>query len=158
MERQTTTFHNNIIELKKEKGTLSGISYQEEVSRQAFVTLLSSPSYIRAAVVLVQSLLWVNSTRTIVVAATEDCVESAQTWFSHLAPKVRVLAIKPVPPPENVPFHGNWAKTYPSIRIWELEEYDKVVFIDCDMIAIRNIDQLFEEHDISSTKVPRLFC
>jgi glycogenin glucosyltransferase len=37
-----------------------------------------------------------------------------------------------------------FANVYTKLRAWELVEHDKVVFLDADVIVLKNIDELFE--------------
>jgi alpha-N-acetylglucosamine transferase len=39
---------------------------------------------------------------------------------------------------------------FAKLRLWELEQYDNVVFIDADAIVVRNIDRLFSYPEFSA--------
>jgi glycogenin glucosyltransferase len=40
--------------------------------------------------------------------------------------------------------------TFTKLRLWNLTEYSKVVFLDADTLAIQNVDDLFSREDFSA--------
>ena len=38
---------------------------------------------------------------------------------------------------------SHWNYTFDKLLIWGLTQFDKVVFLDCDMLVVRNLDSLF---------------
>ena len=43
-----------------------------------------------------------------------------------------------------------WNYTFDKLLIWGLTQFEKVVFLDCDMLIVRNIDGLFEHEAFSA--------
>jgi len=39
---------------------------------------------------------------------------------------------------------------YTKLSIWTLTEYSKIVYVDSDMIALQNVDELFERPSLSA--------
>ena len=39
-----------------------------------------------------------------------------------------------------------WTK----LRVWQLDDYDKVVMIDADMLVLKNVDELFKMPELSA--------
>lgn len=50
----------------------------------------------------------------------------------------------------------HWSNTFLKLRVFDLIEFEKVIFIDCDMIVLENIDHLFEKHHISAVQGGKL--
>lgn len=46
----------------------------------------------------------------------------------------------------------HWSYTFDKLLLWGLTEYDKVVFLDSDMIVLDNIDELFYKSDLSAVQ------
>lgn len=44
----------------------------------------------------------------------------------------------------NQKINQNWNKTFDKLKIFDLIEYDKLVYLDCDMMILANLDFLFE--------------
>jgi alpha-N-acetylglucosamine transferase len=40
--------------------------------------------------------------------------------------------------------YARFAATFTKLRIFDLDAFDKVVFLDADTIVLRNVDELFE--------------
>ena len=45
---------------------------------------------------------------------------------------------------------AHWSYTFDKLLLWELEEYDKIVFLDSDMMVVSPIDELFEKPNMSA--------
>ena len=45
--------------------------------------------------------------------------------------------------------YNEW--NYSKFRLWQLTDYDKVIFINADLLVLRNIDFLFDLSEISAT-------
>ncbi len=47
------------------------------------------------------------------------------------------------------PFFEHWEFTFDKLRIWELEQFDKLIYLDSDMLILGNLDHLFEKEPFS---------
>lgn len=45
---------------------------------------------------------------------------------------------------------GRPRRRFEKLRAWELVEYDRVVFLECDALVLRNVDDLFERPELSA--------
>ena len=52
---------------------------------------------------------------------------------------------------------SNWNYTFDKLYMWGLTQFDKIVFIDADMIVTANIDHLFEKKAFSAALAGVLF-
>lgn len=47
-------------------------------------------------------------------------------------------------------YHARWSNTFDKLLIWTLTEFDKIVYLDCDMQVIKNLDYLFDSPHMSA--------
>lgn len=114
------------------------------MSRQAYATVLhSADAYVCGAIALAQSIRETGSTRDLValvdaqnVGAEHRAALAAAGWRVRLAPRIRN-------PHAEVHAYNEW--NYSKFRLWQLTDYEKVVFLDADLLVLRNMDFLFEE-------------
>jgi alpha-N-acetylglucosamine transferase len=137
-------------------------------SNHAFVTLVTNPDYIRGAVALLRSLRLTNTDADIVVMHTGG-VETASLHpldalgallfpvdllptseaFNKRHERAKLHADAPFTKGEKPAFHSpldNFAK----LRLWQLTQYEKIVFIDADAIVLKNVDRLFDYPEFSA--------
>jgi alpha-N-acetylglucosamine transferase len=127
----------------------------------AYATLVTNADYALGAQALVNSLKLSGTAADIVVMHTGGVAGAALAPLERQGARLRPVELLATSDPFNArharaklhadapftkgtkpAFHtplDNFAK----LRLWELEEYERVVFIDADAIVIRNIDRLF---------------
>jgi alpha-N-acetylglucosamine transferase len=137
-------------------------------SPHAYVTLVTNADYALGATALVRSLKLSGAEADIVVMHTGgvsgEALEPVEALgarlveaellptsaaFNERHAKAKIHADHPFTKGGKPAFHtplDNFAK----LRLWELEEYDRVVFIDADAVVIRNIDRLFSYPEFSA--------
>ncbi|MEC9197437.1 MAG: glycosyltransferase family 8 protein [Pseudomonadota bacterium] len=131
-------------------------------SRHAYVTLVTNSNYVAGARALLRSLLWTGTEADLVVmhtaALSADDLAELETFAARLV-QVDLLPTSdafnqahardalhgaaPFTKGGKPVFHtplDNFAK----LRLWQLTDYDRVVFLDADTVVVRNIDNLFE--------------
>lgn len=118
---------------------------------KAYITILSTDNYYRGVLVLHRALKAVNSLYPL------HCVLSANVsrrLESNLEkegiPCVR-LSDKVVLEDVNArdERYSNWNHSFDKLQIWGLTQYEKLVFLDSDMLILRNLDSLFEREAFS---------
>lgn len=134
----------------------------------AYVTLVTNADYAMGALALVRSLRLSGTAADIVVLHTGGVESSdlaplralgARLVAAELLPtsaafnerhqRARLHANAPFTKGNKPAFHtplDNFAK----MRLWQLTEYERVVFIDADAIVLRNIDRLFAYPEFSA--------
>ncbi|KAI8799343.1 nucleotide-diphospho-sugar transferase [Cladochytrium replicatum] len=122
-------------------------SSPQKSSPYAYATLCVGNSAVMGASVLFHSLRKAGSTQGDFVALTYN-VSIPTLRFLHQM-NVRTYKITPLqvrfhylsPKRESTSLRDGilWSK----LRVWQLEDYDKVVMMDSDMIALQSIDELF---------------
>lgn len=48
--------------------------------------------------------------------------------------------------------YKHWTYTFDKLMLWSMVEYDKIVFLDSDMLVMGNIDDLFDHPDFSAVQ------
>ncbi|PUZ53895.1 hypothetical protein GQ55_5G087100 [Panicum hallii var. hallii] len=114
------------------------------IGRQAYATVLhSADAYVCGAIALAQSIRQTGSTRDLValvdaqnVGAEQRAALATAGWQVRPAPRIRN-------PRAARDAYNEW--NYSKFRLWQLTDYDKVVFLDADLLVLRSMDFLFEE-------------
>ncbi|GAA0771898.1 glycosyltransferase family 8 protein [Roseibium denhamense] len=131
-------------------------------SRTAYVTLVTNQDYLMGASALLRSLRQTQTTADLVVLATpgvaagdlpelasagariakcERLATSAQ--FNERHERGRLHKAAPFTKGGKPVFHTP-LDNFVKLRLWQLTEYDKVVFIDADALVLKNCDRLFD--------------
>ena len=136
--------------------------------RYAHVTLVTNADYVIGAEALVRSLRLTNTAADIVVMHPGGVNAAALAPLSELGAilhpvdlldtspefnerhaRARIHAEAPFTKGGKPAFHtplDNFAK----LRLWQMTQYERCVFIDADAIVIRNIDKLFSYPEFSA--------
>ncbi|XAR62441.1 Glucuronosyltransferase [Bertholletia excelsa] len=123
--------------------------YSGNARREAYATILHSAHvYVCGAIAAAQSIRMAGSTRDLVILVDETISEyhrgglEAAGWKIHTIQRIRN-------PKAERDAYNEW--NYSKFRLWQLTDYDKIIFIDADLLILRNIDFLFEMPEISAT-------
>lgn len=119
-----------------------------------WVTLLTSTSYLPGAILLAHSLHTHKSEYPLLILITPSFPPSLVLMLTREAALTNssILSIEPLsPPPHNTPatlIASRFKDTWTKLRVFELHKYgyEKLVFLDADMLVLRNMDELFEVH------------
>lgn len=118
---------------------------------RAYITLLSNDRYLQGVLGLKKALDKLKAKYPLIcaisVAVPKECEEILILneiqciRFSESALK-RDLS--------SVGSFAHWDFTFDKLKIWELEQYETLVFLDSDMLILRNLDHLFEMKPFTS--------
>ncbi|KAF2286673.1 hypothetical protein GH714_023457 [Hevea brasiliensis] len=128
-------------------------------SKRAYVTFLAgNGDYIKGVVGLAKGLRKVKSAYPLVVAILADVPEEHRQILRSQGCIVR--EIEPIYPPENqIQFAmAYYVINYSKLRIWNFEEYSKMMYLDADIQVFENIDHLFDTPDGYFYAVMDCFC
>ena len=116
--------------------------------REAYVTVLhSSEAYVCGAIALAQSIIQSNSTKDLVLLADDSISSKSIRGLKTAGWKIkRIQRIRS--PFAQKGSYNEW--NYSKLRIWQLIEYEKVIFIDADLLVLNNIDKLFVHPQVSA--------
>ncbi|XP_072990261.1 UDP-glucuronate:xylan alpha-glucuronosyltransferase 2-like [Typha latifolia] len=116
--------------------------------REAYATVLhSSDAYLCGALVLAHSIRRTGSTRDLVllhdksIRRSQLAVLAAAGWALREVKRIRNPRAK-----KNAYNEYNYSK----LRLWQLTDYDKVIFVDADIVVLRNLDHLFRFPQLSA--------
>ncbi|XP_056166247.1 putative UDP-glucuronate:xylan alpha-glucuronosyltransferase 4 [Syzygium oleosum] len=122
--------------------------------REAYATVLhSSEAYVCGAIALAQSIRRTGSTKDLVLLADDSIGDKSLAGLQAAGWKIgRIDRIRS--PNAKKGAYNEW--NYSKLRVWQLTQYDKVIFIDADLIVLRNIDEFFVYPQLSAAPNNRL--
>lgn len=126
----------------------------------SYVTLIANADYVIGAIALARSLKMCHAQWPLTALALQDVagLEELESLgcrvlrvdplplsqdFCDLHQRDAQHALAPFTNGEKPQFH-NPLHNYVKLRLWELEQFDKIVFLDADTLVIQNIDRLFD--------------
>ncbi|HTR30746.1 MAG TPA: glycosyltransferase [Puia sp.] len=117
--------------------------------RTTFVTYLGSENFLPGVLTLRQSLAEHNSREGLEVLLSCKPGRSVSQRLNDSGCKVR--PVSPIENPHSFPDDiRGFRFTYGKLNIFDLVEYEKVVYLDADMLIVENIDSLFEKPHMSA--------
>ncbi|XP_054804855.1 UDP-glucuronate:xylan alpha-glucuronosyltransferase 1 [Prosopis cineraria] len=123
--------------------------YAGNVHREAYATILHSAHvYVCGAIAAAQSIRMSGSTRDLVILVDETISGYHRSGLEAAGWKVRIIQRIRNPKAEKDAYN-EW--NYSKFRLWQLTDYDKIIFIDADLLILRNIDFLFGMPEITAT-------
>ncbi|KAL0449798.1 UNVERIFIED_CONTAM: UDP-glucuronate:xylan alpha-glucuronosyltransferase 1 [Sesamum latifolium] len=123
--------------------------YSRKREREAYATILHSAYvYVCGAIVAAQSIRMSGSTRDLVILVDKSISDHHRNGLELAGWQVRTIERIRNPKAEKEAYN-EW--NYSKFRLWQLTDYDKIIFIDADMLILRNIDFLFSMPEISAT-------
>ncbi|KAK6924234.1 Glycosyl transferase, family 8, partial [Dillenia turbinata] len=123
--------------------------YGGNARREAYATILHSAHvYVCGAIAAAQSIRMVGSTRDLVILVDETISTYHRSGLEAAGWKIRTIQRIRNPKAEKDAYN-EW--NYSKFRLWQLTDYDKIIFIDADLLVLRNLDFLFGMPEISAT-------
>jgi alpha-N-acetylglucosamine transferase len=137
-------------------------------SSNAFVTLVTNADYVKGATALVHSLRHTGTPADIVILHTGAVDTEALSGLQSLGCRLMPVEHLPLSGAFNdrharKNLHGEAPFTkgrkpdfhtpldnFCKLRLWQLTEYRTVVFLDADVIILKNIDKLFDYPEFSA--------
>lgn len=127
---------------------LSKLNYTTYHQREAYVTVLhSSELYVCGAIALAQSIIQKNSTRDLVLLHDKSITPKSLRGLRAAGWKTRWIS-RIRSPFAKKGAYNEW--NYSKLRVWQLIEYDKIIFIDSDLLVLENIDKFFYYPELSA--------
>lgn len=123
--------------------------YTGKQPREAYATILHSAHvYVCGAIAAAQSIRMAGSTRDLVILVDDTISNYHRSGLEVAGWKIRTIQRIRNPKAEKDAYN-EW--NYSKFRLWQLTDYDKIIFIDADLLILRNIDFLFKMPQISAT-------
>ncbi|KAI8049093.1 family 8 glycosyl transferase [Syncephalis plumigaleata] len=128
--------------------TIDGSNSDEHATpKYAWATLLTRDSYLAGTRVLCRSLQNAATRYPLVVLYTDTLSESAVELLRQdnaVLKRIEPISNEDIPLPD-VEQHlwSHYYDTWTKLRVWQLTEYERVCFLDSDMVVLRNMDEVF---------------
>ncbi|KAL9236981.1 hypothetical protein vseg_011580 [Gypsophila vaccaria] len=117
-------------------------------SQEAYVTVLhSSELYVCGAITLAQSLLKSGTKRDLILLIDKSISIPKREALLAAGWKIRIIKRIRNPRAEKGSYNEY---NYSKFRLWQLTDYNKLIFIDSDIIVLRNLDLLFNFPQMSA--------
>ncbi|XP_070048288.1 UDP-glucuronate:xylan alpha-glucuronosyltransferase 2-like isoform X2 [Nicotiana tomentosiformis] len=115
----------------------------------AYATVVhSSEDYVCGALALAQSLLKTGTKHDLLLLLDISISEPKREALVKAGWKLRFIDRIRNPRAKNKTYNEY---NYSKFRLWQLTDYDKIIFVDSDIIVLRNIDFLFYLPQLSAT-------
>lgn len=126
---------------------------------KGYITLLSNSSYLPGVQVLARSLKAVESFYPLICVLSVDIDEQTETCLTEEGISCIRLSCSAIEEPVNPQgqSRSHWNYTFDKLQIWGLTQFEKVVFLDSDMLIVRNIDALFDCKPFSAVTADSLY-
>ena len=118
--------------------------------KRAWVTLLTSPSYLPGVITLAYTLSAHSTKYPLLVLVTpslpQSCIRALELESNH-NPLIIIHPIEPLLLPNNrktTLIAARFADTWTKLRAFELTSYDACVFVDADITVYTNMDEIFD--------------
>jgi len=123
----------------------------------AYATLITNDEFLELALVLGESIRASGSLYPF-IALVSDKVSPRGIEILNRA-GLRVQKLEPITLPMLVqPWREYWKTTYVKLRMWGMDTYERIVYIDADSIVMKNVDALFREHGDYLAATDRHLC
>lgn len=118
---------------------------------RAYVTLLSNARYLQGVIGLNRALKETKANYPLICALSAGVPELCKNFLT----KNGINCISFDKPALQKPLlseghFAHWDYTFDKLKIWEFEQYDTLVFLDSDMLVLKNLDHLFEMKNFTS--------
>lgn len=113
---------------------------------KAYITLLSNEKYLPGVIVLNKSLRALGARYPLYCALSLSVNEKTERILVEQGITCIRLKCTVVDYLVNTSEKGtsHWNFTFDKLQIWGLTQFEKLVFLDCDMLIVRNLDNLFD--------------
>ena len=119
--------------------------------RYAYATLITSDDFFMGLQTMVFTLLQTSTTFPIVVLVTDQVGKTTIENIRRLSRQVQVLKVSAIANPNAEVHMPGWVNSgYTKLHIWNLVDYEKVVYIDADTCVLENVDHLFHRPNLSA--------
>jgi glycogenin len=128
---------------------------------KTYATIITTDDYLRGALTLHKSLVLTKSRYDLLVMLTKNISTTCERALDHTGIKTlrleRDLAMGEGGKARNTRSgYHHWNNTLSKLLIFDLVQYEKIVFLDSDMLVLQNLDHLFELPHLSAVAADQL--
>ena len=113
----------------------------------SYISILTTDTYLPGVIVIKNCLKLTQSTIPFHVCVTENLSDKTIKTLNHN--NIKTIPIKKITN-EKIKTKKHWANTWSKLNIFNLTQFEKIVYIDADMIICENIDDLFNKPHFSA--------
>ena len=117
---------------------------------RAYCTLLSTESYLPGVLALHESLKRTGTAYPFATAVSAHITPDIDPVLESAGIIVRRIPESTAIPKEMIENNGHWGHTFDKIHLFGLSEFEKLVYVDSDMIVLANMDELFDKPHMSA--------
>jgi len=119
---------------------------------EAYITLVTTDSYVVGALVLAHSLIESGISRPIICLASHHLSSSSLEILRRTFHQVRLVNPLDSRDVSRLALLGRpeLGPTFTKLEVWNQTDLEKVVFMDADMLVMENVDDLFEREELSA--------
>jgi len=117
--------------------------------RRAYVSVLSTDSYLNGVLVLHHSLMSTGTFYPFLLLISDAVSAASRQILSSHGINFKLMQ-RTIENPTATSKDDHWAFTYSKLDIFNQTQFDKIVFLDADMLIVENIDELFEKQHMSA--------
>jgi glycogenin len=131
-------------------GRLKPVNAPTEPPLRAYCTLLSTESYLPGVLALRESLRRTGTAFPFVTAVSAHIAPEIDPVLEAAGIIVRRIPESTAIPKEMIENNGHWGHTFDKVHLFGLSEFEKLVYVDSDMIVLDNMDELFDKPHMSA--------
>lgn len=120
------------------------------INNYSFISILSTNDYLNGLLVLFFSYKKTNSKYPFLVLLTPNISKKTILILKKFNIPYKILS-EDIHNPTDISKKHRWFKTYSKLSIFNQTKYSKIVYLDADMLILKNIDELFLCPHISAT-------
>jgi glycogenin glucosyltransferase len=123
-------------------------NYKKE--NYAYISIITSDDYLPGLLVLHKTLINTGTEYPFLVLLTSD----VSTYTISILEKQNIqykVIDSIINNPTDVDKKHRWFSTYSKLHVFNQTQYDKIVYLDADILVLKNIDELFKNPHMSAT-------
>lgn len=125
------------------------------MANNSYITVLSTEDYLEGVLCLAESLRKIGTKYPISVLITNSISIKTEkilkNYNLNVIRKDRINIPNSIKSKNEIGTFSHWTNTFDKLLIFELTQFDKIVYLDSDMYIRENIDELFEKENMSAT-------
>ncbi|EGC38040.1 hypothetical protein DICPUDRAFT_86718 [Dictyostelium purpureum] len=120
--------------------------------KNVYVTFTNNAQYIKGIIALRMSMIKSDCKYGLIVFVTKEVPEAERVPLRLLDCDVREINMVDIPKEVTVQIE-RWRPAFTKFRAWQLTEFEKVIWLDSDMLLMKSLDHLFDLVDPSNPKL-----
>ncbi len=124
------------------------------MENNSYITVLNTPNYLEGVLTLVESLKRTKSKYPFSIVITENISLEIEKLLRNC--DINVIRKNRIDIPQSIKnknekgMFPHWINTFDKFLVFELTNFNKLVYLDSDMLIRKSIDELFEKGDMSA--------